>query len=102
MRSLSDYLRQYRKESVLAPVFKLLEALFDLLVPVVVAWMIDSGTVEGGRQTILLCFGALLLMAAVGLGCSVVAQFFAAKASIGFAAALRQALFDHVQSLSFT
>ena len=102
MRSLAVYLRQYRKESVLAPLFKLLEALFDLLVPVVVAWMIDSGTVEGGRQTVLLCFGALLMMAAVGLGCSVVAQFFAAKASIGFAAALRQALFDHVQGLSFT
>ena len=98
MRTLAVFLKPYRKESILAPLFKLLEAVFDLLVPLVVARMIDAG---GGRHTILLCFFGLLAMAAVGLGCSVLAQFFAAKASVGFAGSLRQALFDHIQSLSF-
>lgn len=97
---LARYMKQYRKESILAPLFKLLEAVFDLLVPLVVAKMIDAGA--GGKETVLWCFGGLLAMAAVGLGCSVVAQFFAAKASIGVATSLRQALFDHVQALSYT
>ena len=99
MRALAVYLKPYRKESILAPLFKLLEALFDLLVPLVVARMIDAGD---ARHTVLLCFAGLLAMAAVGLGCSVLAQFFAAKASVGFAGSLRQALFDHIQSLSYT
>ena len=99
MRALAVYLKPYRKESLLAPLFKLLEALFDLLVPLVVARMIDAGD---ARHTVLLCFAGLLAMAAVGLGCSVLAQFFAAKASVGFAGSLRQALFDHIQSLSYT
>lgn len=102
MRQLARYLKPYRKESILAPLFKLLEALFDLLVPLVVAHMIDSGVIEGRLNTVFLCFGALVLMAAVGLACSVTAQFFAAKASVGFAGKLRQALFDHIQSLSFS
>ena len=98
MRALAAYLKPYRKESILAPLFKLLEALFDLLVPLVVARMIDAGD---GKRTVVLCFLGLLAMAAVGLGCSVLAQFFAAKASVGFAGSLRQALFDHIQSLSY-
>ena len=98
MRALAAYLRPYRKESILAPLFKLLEALFDLLVPLVVARMINAG---GGR-TVYLCFAGLIAMAAVGLGCSILAQYFAAKASVGFSGALRQALFDHIQSLSYT
>ena len=98
MRALTAYLRPYRKESILAPLFKLLEALFDLLVPLVVARMINAG---GGR-TVYLCFADLIAMAAVGLGCSILAQYFAAKASVGFSGALRQALFDHIQSLSYT
>ena len=99
MRNLSVYLKKYRKESIIAPLFKLLEALFDLLVPLVVAQMIDAG---GGRRTVWLSFGLLLLMAAVGLGCSVLAQYYAAKASTGFGGALRQAMFDRIQSFSFT
>mgnify|MGYP004471995413 CR=1 FL=1 len=102
MRRLAAFIKPYRKESLLAPLFKLLEALFDLLVPLVVARMIDSGAAFTDNQTIYWCFGALLLMAAVGLLCSVTAQYFAAKASVGFAGRLRQALFDHVQSLSFS
>ena len=99
MRNLSVYLKKYRKESIIAPLFKLLEALFDLLVPLVVAQMIDAG---GGRRTVWLSFGLLLLMAAVGLGCSVLAQYYAAKASTGFGGALRQAMFNRIQSFSFT
>ena len=98
MRNLAVYLKKYRKESIIAPLFKLLEALFDLLVPLVVAKMIDA---ESGR-TVGLSFGALLLMAAVGLGCCIVAQYYAAKAATGCAGALRQALFDRIQSFSFT
>ena len=101
MRSLGIYLKPYRAQSILAPLFKLLEALLDLLVPIVVAAIIDTGALGSGRRTVLLYFAALLGMAAVGLGFSVVAQFFAAKASVGFAGGLRQALFDHIQTLSF-
>lgn len=102
MRKLAVFLKGYGKESVFAPLFKLLEALFDLLVPIVVAQMIDSGTAAGDERSVWICFGILLLMAVIGLGCSVVAQFFAAKASVGFAGALRQTMFGHIQSLSFT
>ena len=102
MRNLAVYLRPYRKESVLAPLFKLLEVVFDLLVPIVVAQMIDVGVTNNDRPYIVVCFLILLLMAAVGMGCSFTAQFFAAKASVGFAASLRQAVFDHIQTLSFT
>ena len=102
MKELWTYLKRYRKESVSAPFFKLLEAGFDLLVPVVVAKMIDVGVANGDRSYIVGCFAILLLMAAIGLGCSVTAQYFAAKASVGAASALRQAAYDHIQSLSFT
>ena len=99
MKNLIVYLKKYRKESILAPLFKLLEALFDLLVPLLVAKMIDTDILSE-NFTVFLCFGGLLLMALVGPLCSVAAQFFAAKASVGFAGTLRQALFDHIQSLS--
>ncbi len=102
MKRLAVYLRQYRKESILAPLFKLLEVVFDLLVPIVVARMIDVGVAGNNRSVIGSCFAILIGMAAVGLLCSITAQYFAAKASIGFAARVRQAVFDHIQSLSFT
>ncbi len=102
MRSLAVYLKSYTKESILAPLFKLLEVVFDLLVPIVVARMIDVGIANNDRGYIWGCFGVLLLMAALGLLCSITAQYFAAKASVGFAANLRQAVFDHIQRLSFT
>ncbi len=99
MKSLAKYLKNYKKESILAPAFKLLEAVFDLLVPVAVAKMIDTGT--GGRG-VYLYFAALILMAAVGFSCSIVAQYFAAKASVGFAGDVRNAMFSRIQSLSFS
>ena len=102
MRSLAVYLKSYTKESILAPLFKLLEVVFDLLVPIVVARMIDIGIANNDRGYIWGCFGVLLLRAALGLLCSSTAQYFAAKASVGFAANLRQAVFDHIQRLSFT
>ena len=102
MKSLTVYLKEYKKESILAPLFKLLEVVFDLLVPVVVAQIIDVGVAQDNRSYVVQMFFVLILMAGVGLACSFTAQFFAAKASCGFAAKLRQAMFDHIQSLSFT
>ncbi len=102
MKSLAVYLKEYKKESILAPLFKLLEVVFDLLVPVVVAQIIDVGVAQDNRSYVVQMFFVLILMAGVGLACSFTAQFFAAKASCGFAAKLRQAMFDHIQSLSFT
>lgn len=107
MRKLMKYLSGYRKESVLAPLFKLLEAFFELLVPLVMASIIDRGinvNGTGGADTghiwrMGLC---LLALAVVGLVSSITAQFFAAKAAVGFSAGLRQALFDHIQGLDFT
>lgn len=102
MKRLEKFLRPYRKESILAPLFKLLEVVFDLMVPVVVAQIIDVGVAKNDRGYIVEMFFVLLFMAAVGLTCSFTAQFFAAKASVGFATSVRQAMFDHIQGLSFT
>ena len=102
MKRLEKFLRPYRKESILAPLFKLLEVVFDLMVPVVVAQIIDVDVAKNDRGYIVEMFFVLLLMAAVGLTCSFTAQFFAAKASVGFATSVRQAMFDHIQGLSFT
>ena len=102
MKSLGVYLKHYKKESIIAPLFKLLEVVFDLLVPMVVAQIIDVGIAGNNRPYIVGRFGILVLMAAVGLCCSFTAQYFAAKASVGCATELRQAVFDHIQALSFT
>ena len=102
MRSLSIYLKNYKKESILAPFFKFLEVVFDLLVPVVIAHMIDVGIAQNNRGVIVQNFFLLILMAAAGLTVSITAQYFAAKASAGFACELRQAVFDHVQKFSYT
>lgn len=102
MRNLAAYLKKYRKESIIAPLFKLLEALFDLFVPLVVARMIDANGSTGSTKTVWISFGVLLLMATVGLCATLLAQYYAAKASTGFGGALRQAMFDRIQSFSFT
>ena len=102
MRSLAVYLKNYKKESILAPFFKFLEVVFDLIVPVVIAQIIDVGIANHDNRYIVQRFFILILMAAFGLTCSITAQFFAAKASVGFATKLRQAVYDHVQRLSFT
>ncbi len=102
MKRLARFLEGYRRESVLAPLFKLLEALMDLIVPLVVAGAIDVGIAGGNKGYILKMFLCLIALAAAGLGFSFTAQFFSAKASVGFATKLRQALFDHIQKLSYT
>ena len=102
MRKLLVYLKDYKKESVIAPLFKMLEAFFDLLVPLVVASIINRGIKNGDKSYIYQMCGVLILLAVVGLVCAICAQYFAAKAAVGFAAKLRHALFTHIQSLSFT
>ncbi len=102
MKKLLIYLRDYKKECVLAPLFKLLEASFELIVPLVMAAIIDHGIAVSDRPYILKMGGALVLLALVGLTCSITAQYFAAKAAVGFATKLRYSLFSHIGTLSFT
>ena len=102
MKRLLKYLSDYKKESILAPLFKLLEAGFELLVPLVMANIIDKGIANEDMGYIGLMGASLLGLAVVGLVASITAQFFAAKAAVGFSAKLRQALFDHIQGLNFT
>lgn len=102
MRSLTVYLKNYKKESILAPFFKFLEVVFDLIVPIVIAQIIDVGIANHDNRYIVQRFSILILMAALGLASTITAQFFAAKASVGFATELRQAVYDHVQHLSYT
>lgn len=102
MRHLLVYLNDYKKESVFAPLFKMLEASFDLLVPLVMAAIIDNGIARGDIPYILKMGLVLIALGLIGLTCSITAQFFAAKAAVGFATKLRHSLFGHVQSLSFT
>lgn len=102
VRSLFVYLRDYRKETVLAPLFKMLEASFELFVPLVMASMIDKGIGNGDISYIIKMSLILLLLAGIGLTSSITAQFFAAKAAVGFAEKLRSALFSHIQGFSFS
>lgn len=102
MKKLWKYMRDYRREGILAPLFKLLEASLELLVPLVMAQIIDTGIANGDGGFILSRCGILAVLAAVGLVCSITAQYFAAKASVGFAAKLRSTLFKHIQSLSYS
>ena len=102
MKNLIKYLKPYTKESILSPFFKLLEVVFDLMVPVVVAKMIDTGVAQQDYTFIFRCAAILLAMALLGLLCSVTAQYFAAKAAVGFGASLRQTMFDHIQKFSFS
>ena len=85
MRSLAVYLKNYKKESILAPFFKFLEVVFDLIVPIVIAQIIDVGIANHDNGYIVQRFSILILMAALGLASTITAQFFAAKASVGFA-----------------
>lgn len=102
MKKLLVYLKDYRKESVLAPLFKLLEAFFELLVPLVMAAIIDRGIENGDSGYIVKLGICLIVLAVVGLTASITAQFFAAKAAVGFSAKLRQALFSYIQDLEFS
>lgn len=102
MKYLKVYLKNYRTDSILAPLFKMLEAIFDLLVPIVVARIINVGIADKDTGYILRCCGILILMALIGLACSFTAQYFAAKAAIGSTTGLRHMLFAHIQSLGFS
>ena len=101
MKKLLSYMKEYRRECVLGPLFKLLEASFELLVPLVMAAVIDTGIKNADRDYVIRMCLVLVGLGVVGLCCSLTAQFFAAKASVGFAAKLRAALFGRVQSLSY-
>ncbi len=102
MNKMLGYLREYKKESILAPLFKMLEATFDLFVPLVMADIVNIGIAAHDFHYILARCGILLLLAMIGLTCSLTAQYFSAKAAVGYSTALRHALFAHIQTLSFT
>lgn len=102
VKSLFAYMKDYKKECVLGPLFKLLEASFELMVPLVMAAVIDVGIANGDRGYIGRMCLVMAALGVIGLVCSITAQFFAAKASVGVAAKLRHALFAHIQELSFT
>ena len=96
------YLSDYKRESVLAPLFKMLEATFDLFVPLVMADIVNVGIAAHDFHYILVRCSILLLLAIVGLACSLTAQYFSAKAAVGYSTGLRHALFEHIQTLSFS
>ena len=102
MKRLLIFLKNYKKETVLAPLFKLLEASFELMIPLVVAAIVDQGIGQGDLYSVYKMGGIMVLLGIVGLIAAVSAQFFAAKAAVGFATELRSALFGHIQSLSYT
>ena len=102
MRKLLVYLKDYKKETVLAPLFKMLEATFELFVPLVMAAIIDQGIGSGNVSYVLRMGGVLILLGIIGLVCSITAQYFAARAAVGFSTKLKHALFAHIQGLSFT
>ena len=102
MNKMAGFLKGYRRESVLAPLFKMLEATFDLFVPLVMADIVNVGIAARDLRYILVRCGILLLLAFIGLTCSLTAQYFSAKAAVGYSTALRHALFEHIQKLSFS
>ena len=102
MKKVLVYLKYYKKETILAPLFKMLEASFELFVPLVIASIIDRGIEKEDTTHILWMGGVLVLLGIIGLICSVTAQYFSAKAATGFASRLRSALFSHIQKLSFS
>ena len=102
MKKLLIYLRDYKKETILGPLFKLLEASFELMVPLVIAAMIDKGIAYGDKAYILKMCVVLILLCFVGFLSAVTAQYFAAKAAAGFAKKAKRALFENIQKLSYS
>ena len=102
MRQFWSRLKEYRKECILGPAFKLLEAVFELIVPLIIAQLVDEGLRMESYPVVYRCVLLLVLMALLGLAASVTAQYFAARAAIGFSTGLRHDLFAHIQSLSYT
>ena len=101
MKKLLRYLKGYGKETVLAPLFKMLEATFELIVPLVVAGIVDVGIQNRDQAYIWRMCAVMVLLGVVGLVCSLTAQYFSAKAAMGFSTALRQDMFAHISSLSY-
>lgn len=103
MKKLLAYMKGYRKECIISPLFKMLEAMFELLVPLAIASIIDYGIPNGGNKPHILKMCAILVVfAVVGLSCTLIAQYFAAKAAVGFSCKVKHSLFSHIQSLSYT
>lgn len=102
MKSILSFLKDYKKESILAPAFKMLEAAFELVVPLVMAAVIDVGIANGDKTYVIRMCLVLVALGIIGLACSLTAQFFAAKAAVGMATKLRHTMFSHIQNLSFS
>ena len=102
LRKLLKYMKGYGKECVIAPLFKLLEASFELLIPLVVAAIVDTGIGNGDRSYVVKMVLVMVLLGLIGLGCAITAQFFAAKAAVGFATRLRHAVLQHILGFSYT
>lgn len=102
MKKLLKYFKGYYKESIIAPLFKMLEAMFELLIPLVVAQIIDNGILKNDKSTIHIMFAIMVVLGIVGLSCALCAQYFSAKAAVGFSSALRSSLFSHIQSFSYS
>lgn len=102
MKKLLVYLKEYTKESILGPLFKLLEASFELIVPLVVAAIVDNGIANGNKGYIVKMCLVLVTLAIIGLVCSITAQYFAAKAAVGFTKKIKHVLFEHLQRLSYS
>ena len=102
MKKILYFLKDYKKESILAPLFKMLEAIFELIVPLVMAAIIDVGIAQSDKNYVVRMCLVMIGLGMIGLVCSITAQFFAAKAAVGMASRLRRAVFVHIQSLSFS
>lgn len=102
MKKLLVYLKEYTRESILGPLFKLLEASFELIVPLVVAAIVDNGIANGDKGYIMKMCLLLVTLAIIGLVCSITAQYFAAKAAVGFTKKIKHVLFEHLQRLSYS
>lgn len=102
MKKIIEYLKDYKKESILAPLFKMLEAMFELFVPLVIASVIDKGIAHRDTAYIIRMCVMLIVLAVIGLVCSITAQYYASIAAVGTAASLRHSLFEHIQSFSYT
>ncbi len=102
MKMILRYMKDYKKESILGPLFKLLEASFELLIPLVMAAIIDTGIANSDKGYIYKMCGIMVVLGLIGMVCAITAQFFAAKAAVGFGTKLRHALFAHIQGLSYS
>ena len=102
MKRLIKYMKAYRKEAIIAPLFKLFEAILELTVPVIVSLIVDNGIAKKDQRYSLLMCGLLVLLGLAGLAFSLTAQYFSAKAACGFAGDIRSVLFARIQSLSFS